>query len=69
MMKTQTGNAPDAPFSHLIDLGVNLARRMMGTNIRGVETAPLTALMNLDVDFMRRTTGIEPESALATPHH
>jgi hypothetical protein len=30
--------------------------RMMGTNIRGVATAPLTALMNLDVDLMRRTT-------------
>jgi hypothetical protein len=69
MMKAETESAPDAPFSHLIDLGVNLARRMMGTNIRGVATAPLTALMNLDVDFMRRTTGIEAESALATPHH
>jgi hypothetical protein len=68
MMKTETRSAPAAHFFDLINLGVDLVMRMMGTNIRGVATAPLTVLMNLDVDLMRRTAR-KPGGAPVTPRH
>jgi hypothetical protein len=51
MMKTETRRAPTAPFSHLIHLGVDLVKRMVGMETRGAPTTPLTAFINLDINL------------------
>jgi hypothetical protein len=61
--------APSAPFSNLINLEVDLERRMMKTETRSAPVAPFSHLIDLGVDLVRRMMGTDIKGVTITPPH